>query len=379
MNTLFYKLFLLSLPLSFFPILRFNEIPLCFIFLFFYLIFTKVNFMNFKRNKPFIVYTKIYLFYTIVSLPVIFFSIYNIPSSIKTIAYTIIPLIVLIFYTDFINQYHLHAKFLLIGIFIVVIFGWLFKYNILSPMLFFPEAKEAELNIGYWGIRYMISSRNADYIYPIVGSILSFKLVKSNFYKYIFIFFFLLTALLSQSRGAFIISVSHILIMVFSNNKFKDSKYLIIILTLLVFFIPNFVDLNFLESLIDSIFKIDKSSTFSNYERANILSLTLDQFLSHPFGLGIDNFYLGTTGSRSAENAFLTILVERGFFPGILFLFMLFKILKDSFYSKSKTLLLFSISTFGYLIFNYELNNFFMNAILLIVICESKNTNRVIV
>jgi len=379
MNTLFFKSFLLFLPLSFFPIFRFNEIPLCFIFLFFYVILTKVNFINLKKNKPFIVYTKIYLLYTIASLPVIFFSIYNIPSSIKTIAYTIIPLIVLIFYTDFINQYHFHAKFLLIGIFIVVIFGWLFKYNILSPMLFFPESKQAEVDIGYWGIRYMISSRNADYIYPIIGSILSFKLLQNNFYKNIFVLFFLLTAVLSQSRGAFIISVTHILIMIFSDNKFKDSKYLLIIFTLLVFFIPNLVDLNFLESLIDSIFKIDKTSTFSNYERANILSLTLDKFLSHPFGLGIDCFYLDTTGARSAENAFLTILVERGFLPGILFLLMLFKMLKDSFYSKSKALLLFSSSIFVYLIFNYELNNFFMNAILLIAICESKNKNRVIV
>ena len=246
-------------------------------------------------------------------------------------------------------------------------------------MLFFPESKQAEVDIGYWGIRYMISSRNADYIYPIIGSILSFKLLQNNFYKNIFVLFFLLTAVLSQSRGAFIISVTHILIMIFSDNKFKDSKYLLIIFTLLVFFIPNLVDLNFLESLIDSIFKIDKTSTFSNYERANILSLTLDKFLSHPFGLGIDCFYLDTTGARSAENAFLTILVERGFLPGILFLLMLFKMLKDSFYSKSKALLLFSSSIFVYLIFNYELNNFFMNAILLIAICESKNKNRVIV
>ena len=72
MNTLFFKSFLLFLPLSFFPIFRFNEIPLCFIFLFFYVILTKVNFINLKKNKPFIVYTKIYLLYTIASLPVIY-------------------------------------------------------------------------------------------------------------------------------------------------------------------------------------------------------------------------------------------------------------------------------------------------------------------
>jgi hypothetical protein len=372
MKTLFHKLFLFFLPFSFFPSLRFNEIPICFIFLFISIIFSKVDFADLNSKTLVNVYTKLYLLYTIASLPIIFYSIYNNPSSIKAITYTIIPLIILIFYRDFINQFHFQAKFLLFGIFSVVIFGWAFKYNILSPLLYFPESKQAELDIGYWGIRYMISSRNADYFYPILGSILSFKLIKNDYFKSVSIIFFLATAVLSQSRGAIIICFMHLFIMLFFDNKLKDSKKMLLLGSLLVLIIPYYIDFNFLENVILSIFENDTTSSFSNIERKKILFLTFDKFLNNPFGVGVNNFTLNGLESRSAENAFLTILIERGFFPGILFLFMLFKILKDSFYLKSKLLLLYASSIFIYLMFNYELNNFFTNSILLIIICESK-------
>ena len=69
--------------------------------------------------------------------------------------------------------------------------------------IIFPDARQSEVDLGYWGIRYMESSRNADYIYPLVGSILCFKLVKNDILKKVFILFFLITAVYSKSRGRF--------------------------------------------------------------------------------------------------------------------------------------------------------------------------------
>ena len=146
-----------------------------------------------------------------------------------------------------------------------------------------------------------------------------------------------------------------------------------------LFTITYFLNLNFVNEIFTSIFNQSASSNFSNLDRLNILNLSLSTFFDNPFGVGVDCFNLGSNiDSKSSENAFLTIFVERGLLPGILFLFLILKLIKkDSLSYNLKNLILCAFTIFIYFMFNYEYNNIFMNFFYFLTIYEANKINSI--
>jgi hypothetical protein len=102
------------------------------------------------------------------------------------------------------------------------------------------------------------------------------------------------------------------------------------------------------------------------------LNSTFDSFTSNPFGAGIDNFNLKGFDTKSAENAYLTILLERGLFPFIFFMLFIYMCLASSLTHNNNSYI-WVITLLLYFLFNYELNNIFGNFLLLFMVYETRN------
>ena len=123
-------------------------------------------------------------------------------------------------------------------------------------------------------------------------------------------------------------------------------------------------------SIINSIFSLESTeSRYSNSDRVNIIIDALYSSLTHPIGVGIDCYreiYSNKRNvyriSNSAENAYLTLLVESGWlslgFFGLFFITVIRKAYESNSINLNKILLVF-LGVYYFL--NYELNNVFAN------------------
>ena len=111
---------------------------------------------------------------------------------------------------------------------------------------------------------------------------------------------------------------------------------------------------------------------FQINDRKEILFYTLREIVLHPFGTGIDNFHLPGLNTASAENAFFTVLLERGWVSGFLFMSVLLRMISIEKIWKSKVALTMMITAI-YLTFNYELNNLSMSVMLGVIFSMRKS------
>ncbi len=328
---------------------------------------------------------KYYLYYVLASLiPLLIGVIFNI-QAFFTFIYTLLPLVLFILTYKNID-YKFYNKFLLtifISMLLITLVGWLIRLGIVEFNFFFEKAPESEFLIGYWGIRYLESSRNADYLYPMLGMAISiyFFIKNKNPIHIVFIFIFLLSLLASLSRTALIISfIALIILFLFSEKKVK--LYTLFFLLVIIIYNYEFIYGMFnseYSSIISSIFSLESTENrFSNTARLKILEYALSSSLFNPFGYGIDNYGsiyniwdINDRISYSAENAYLTILVEKGWFSFFFFLLFWLLILKKAFQIKTITLnkILVPVLTI-YFLFNYELNNIFANFIIYILLID---------
>jgi hypothetical protein len=173
----------------------------------------------------------------------------------------------------------------------------------------------------------------------------------------------------SFSRAALIISFLSIFLLIKSSST--KLRFGVVLISLLIIII----NYNFIINEYETKFKFIAASVFqtknlenqfSNEERLIVIKEALEFALINPLGSGICNYntiydknYRGRV-SNSAENAYLTILVERGWLAFLFLIYFLFISLKRSYLNKEISLNKFLLPfLFIYFLFNYELNNIF--------------------
>ncbi len=200
---------------------------------------------------------------------------------------------------------------------------------------------EAYESYFYLGISYLPATRNSDSLYFAVGCLASIHLCRlktsgSLFFASLAIFEFL-AVILSLSRGVIIACTISALLMLSLRYKAISIISLALGTGILasapqhVFSyglgLPGFWLKNALISLID----IQNANTsvsgmyfYSNDERLELITESLNTFAAWPFGLGVDNQYVSTGSIRGnilhSENFYVDCLVAFGVFSIVLFI-----------------------------------------------------------
>lgn len=329
---------------------------------------------------------KYYSWCLLASIPAFFIGLLlEIENSFLVYLYALFPYLLFIATIDLIDKYLYHKllAILLISMVLVTTIGWLLRLEIIPVDTFF-DVIDSEFDVGYWGLRYTDSTRNNDYLYPLIGlpiSMYFYVLKKYKILNITLIFFFIITLISSLSRAALIISCLSIVQLIrLSTTQLRAG--VIVVLFLVVSFNFNFI-MNEYDAkynlIINSIFKLkDTDSNFSNEARLIIIEDALESSITNPFGYGLCNYssiYEGNYRehiSNSSENAYLTILVERGWLAFIFFINFLYYSFKTSVKSDEINLNKFLIPfLLIYFLFNYELNNVFGNFIFYLVFLSS--------
>lgn len=323
-----------------------------------------------------------YFWYLIASLLAFFISSINSLFPWITFTYALLPLMAFIVFTQVldIRVYNYGMRLILASVTIITVLGWSIFFNLIDRDFVTNFTNEGEFGIGYWGIRYETSTRNADYLYPLLGLCLSSYqyLKKPSFLYIILIIFFSFTLLASQSRGAILITALLLGFVLFQ----KNSKSLFAMLAFISFIVIWYVEINFelislYTDIIISFFDANTSRNYSNSERIYIYTESIKNGFEYPFGVGLDNFGSSMSNSltpdtNSGENAYLTIFVERGFLGLISFLLFMIITTVDTFRASFNLNTLLLPSMWLYLFFNYELNTIFANFILFIIMLTNK-------
>lgn len=364
---------------NYLPQFKISDVPI-----FHFFIVLSIILALFYKIKVFpnILEVKYYLWYLIFSLPALLVGLYyEAELSLLVYCYSLFPFFLFIFTFDKMDMefYHKLLKVLCLSMILVTIVGWLLRLSILPIDTFF-DVEESEFLIGYWGIGYRDSTRNHDYLYPMVGLAISlyfFTLKKAKNFNLILILFFIITLIASLSRAAIIISIISIFLLLRSTTKKIRLRVFLVFILIVILnldFIVNEYENRF-DLILNSIFTTSNvSGQFSNEERLKIVKDALDASIVNPLGYGINNYssiyplnYIGHI-SNSGENAYLTILVERGWFAFILFLLIFVTILKRLFKIRTVNLNSFLIPFLTiYFLFNYELSNAFASFIFFII------------
>lgn len=392
LNKLIFVLLLLLVLLSgfnFFNQFKIASIPL-FQSLFFLIIIILVITAK-KFYKPKLKGVKYYEYYLYLSLPPFVIGMINTKAALFTYMYSIFPF--LLFLLTFKKLDYMYYRKLLIGLnismLLVTLAGWLIRLGYIDFDFFFTDVIESQYALGYWGLRYIESTRNADYLYPLIGLVISmyFYIDKRNIVNLVLIFIFILTLIASESRAALIISILSLLFIFTLSNKKTKILFIFILISVISLnyeFLYNMFTSKF-ELILLSIFSLESIDyKFSNTSRLNIIQYALTASAFNPIGYGIDNyssiyhiFNFDGRVSYSAENAFLTILVERGWFALFFFLFALLAMLKKAYQRKKITLNKILIPMLlVYFFFNYEFNNVFANFIFYIVLIDYYITSK---
>lgn len=202
----------------------------------------------------------------------------------------------------------------------------------------------------YLGISYLPATRNSDAFYFLLGFLCAVNLsqmdAKFRYFHLIVSLLQLFAILLSLSRGVYIAALLALAL-------FLPKRWLVglILLTVILIFVPSSLRFfvpgsmhgqvvsisefvaNALVSLIDSDSanrNVSGRYTYSNSDRMDIYTASVNSFLNYPFGQGVDNVHLGIPGQVSdrlhSENFYLDLMVALGVFsiPVFLCLWIIF-------------------------------------------------------
>lgn len=298
----------------------------------------------------------------------------------------------LVRYTSCIKYNFTKALYLLeISLLCAIGLGWLIYLSILPYDFLYAEVLESEFNLGYWGISYLTSSRNHDYMYPLTCASISlflFKKTINKFTKYVQLLIFLIcevTLLASLSRGGMLISLLFMYFFIKGLSKREKQFSFIMIGAIIAFFFNEIVNQieTIFENIFLSIFGIAKEAhtgtEFSNNDRKDIYWNAINHIVINPFGYGIQNYRIITDyGGGSAENAYLTVLVERGWLAGVFFIkFLYYKwIAVWRSESREKSLNFYLLPTIiVYFLFNYEFTAFMCIIIFYLIMASDYYVN----
>jgi len=267
---------------------------------------------------------------------------------------------------------------------LITIIGWLIRLELIHLNLLFHSIVESEFLLGYWGIRYLESTRNADYLYPLIGLAISLYFYLSNSNKiYLFLtIIFQLTLIASLSRGAIIIAILTLFFLFYIAEK-RIKIYSLLVLIILFFINFDYIYNIYLTQyaiILESIFQTKSiQHNFSNESRIVILTDAIYSSLLNPIGYGLDNYQMiysifdfNTRVSNSAENAFITILVERGWVAFLALLLIFFATIKYAYnYQNLNLNKVLAPMLLIYFTLNYELNNMFSCFTLYILLLDN--------
>ena len=384
---------LLISGLNFMPFAKSNGIPYFQVLIVVYILF----FFFPLKKEPNLKSLAIYRYYLISSLPclLIVFIIDNskISDALLIYSYALFPYLLFRISYRYLNL--LIFKRMLVALslsmILIVTIGWLLRLEIIQMNTIF-DVKEAEFLLGYWGISYKSSTRNHDYIYPLIGLCIHLYFYYTNYFKKIsllLIFIFSITLIASFSRGAIIITciLSFLLLKKSSTKKIASISLLLFILISYNYsYILTIFDSNYQEIIL-SIFELQNSnSSFSNADRITVWGDAFKASIVNPFGYGISNYsyiydksYSGRI-SFSGENAYLTLLVERGFLSFCIFLWFMIYLLKRNLRNATGLNIFIIPAISVYYLFNYELNSVFPNFIFFLILVSdylrSKHSNQ---
>lgn len=348
-------------------------------------------FLSKRVSLPDLVAIKYYNYYLLTSLVSMVIGYYFHHSSVLTYLYGLLPLLLFMFTYKKINHDYYEKMIITLGVsmFLVTTIGWLIRIELIEYQVFFRHVIESEYRLGYWGIRYLESTRNADYLYPLVGLSISmyFYLKRARKYQILLMIFYISTLFASFSRAAILIAIFSIIFVIINikvKHKFIFFLVFLTVITINFDYLSHEFDQVY-RSILDSIFVFENTARgFSNDSRISIFQFIWEPVLWNPIGYGIDNYafiyqIFGHTDnmSNSAENAFLTILIERGWAAFLLFSISFFMMLlsahKNKDISLNKALLPLLLI---YFMFNYELNNVFSNFIFYIIFVDHYLSSR---
>lgn len=357
--------------MSFMPILRIENVPGA-LFLILPLALWVVFDLLLNRstlNK----FEMTYMLYLVASIPSLFLGVFRVGLiSVYIYVYSVIAII----FSIALSRLVVKVRYIYIGSFIVLLgltmLGWVFRLGIIEPNSIFDSATSSEWMLGYWGIRYAASTRNADYFYPLLAAVLANRLFAGRLVKNFVIIFLLATVVLSLSRAG-LISAALILLVLGYNQGLIRSFWAItlpLICLVIIGVYYGYLGPETLEIVGEIVESISKGgSKFSNADRITILARTCEEIGHYPFGVGIGNFNLPGLNTASAENAFFTIFLERGWLAGIFFASLLYQMATFKRFWRSSSALTM-IVTVIYLSFNYELNNLSMSAMLGLILAN---------
>lgn len=343
--------------------------------------------INYLDNSHY--YYKKFLLWSLLPLAIGLF--YGHSDALYFYIYTLIPLLLHPVFESIDFNYKYCITLSQISLIIVIVLGWLIYYGIIPYIALFQDVSEAEFGIGYWGISYLKSSRNHDYMYPMVCAAMAIWQYKNAFnalFKNIQLVVFLLcqiTLLASLSRGAMIIAAMYFYFF-YKGQTDSEKKYFIAVLLMIFVFMFDKIMIIIQETFQDiflSIFGLREEtasgSRFSNEDRKDIYWSAIKNIVINPFGYGIQNYSITNDyGGGSAENAYLTIFVERGWFAGFYFI--------KFFYTKIKNILDYDISYYNmnyylvpaiaiYFLFNYEFTSYMCGFVFLLVLINDNSSN----
>mgnify|MGYP006142963851 CR=1 FL=1 len=370
----------LTLGFNFVPLFSMGSLPL------FHVAIFLLSVIGLLRKRFLMPNSKVIIFYSVYVLSSFWTLIFYADlDSYKVLFYSIIPILILSGYRDLLSRraFDFFLKYLSFSIFLIVSIGWLIRLDQIDANFLFEGVLNSQIQMGYWGIRYLESTRNADYLYPLLGLVISLYWINSkkfNFIYFVLAGFFIFTLIASLSRGAFIITLLAVLILTI---KVQLNRLLFFIFILLLYIFINFNAVNeFLSvtyiEVIRSISLDSVDSKYSNFDRYHLIMDSISASIVNPLGLGIGNFNsmyadissISNEQQNSAENAFLTILIERGWFAFIAFVLMWIYLFRNSLRNKS-SFNVFAIPLFlVYFLVNYELDNIFGNMIICLIIFD---------
>jgi hypothetical protein len=256
----------------------------------------------------------------------------------------------------------------------------------------------SEHALGYWGIRYLPSTRNSDVLYAIVSSLLAaglYTVTRARSIRVILIFVVIASCaavILSLSRGAWFALISgYIAFVWFARRQGKAvcrRAQAIGVLVVLGVGVAGWFNLSGSGTAYDTVVARMQSivdggdPSVSNLDRLDLAQDAVVGILRYPAGVGVGNIShaLGRTMDPvgNAENAWLTIGLEGGWLAIVAFSLLLLSLVlliypirkarlakREGTFRAIGTALIFAICS--YLMFNYELDSLFLWSLLAVV------------
>ncbi|MEM7519681.1 MAG: O-antigen ligase family protein [Pseudomonadota bacterium] len=195
----------------------------------------------------------------------------------------------------------------------------------------------------YLGISYLPATRNSEAFYFVVGLVAALYLsMRRGPLRYAYIAMALFQAViigLTLSRGAYVAALAGAYLLLDPGQRVRAGVFLAAVVALgfaVLAAAPQLLagPLGFVfilmqtavVSLFDSVGANQDVAgfyTYSNDVRLDLYIETVQSFLSHPFGQGMDNVHYGTPGTHTkllhSENIYLDFLIIFGLFGAVLF------------------------------------------------------------